>query len=154
MPYGLDYKQYQRELAELPGVQLITYDETEKCNYQYIVLEIDDTVTSVSRNQFADILWAENVIARRYFYPGCHRMEPYRSFFPHSGLLLPETEKLTERILSLPTGTAIGSDEISQICQIIRLVVAHSEEVSKRFQSTVSRQDVFSDAPTLNATKA
>jgi dTDP-4-amino-4,6-dideoxygalactose transaminase len=148
-----NYKQYQHELAGIPGVRLITYDEIEQCNYQYIVLEIDETVTSVSRDQFVDILWAENVMARRYFYPGCHRMEPYRSYFPHSGLLLPETEKLTKRILSLPTGTAIGSDEISQICQIIRLVVAHSEKVGKRFQSTVSRQDVFADAPTLNATK-
>jgi dTDP-4-amino-4,6-dideoxygalactose transaminase len=148
-----NYKQYQRELAEIPGVQLITYDETEKCNYQYIVLEIDETVTSVSRDQFVDVLWAENVMARRYFYPGCHRMEPYRSYFPHTGLLLPETEKLAKRILSLPTGTAIGLDEISQICQMIRLVVAHSEEVHQRFQSTVNWQGVFSDAPTLNAIK-
>ena len=40
------------------------------------------------------ILHAENVIARRYFYPGCHRMEPYKSLFPNAGLVLPETEKI------------------------------------------------------------
>ncbi len=38
------------------------------------------------------VLHAENVLARRYFYPGCHEMEPYRSYFPHAGLVLPETE--------------------------------------------------------------
>ena len=56
-------------------------------------------------------------------------MEPYCSYFPHAGLLLPETEKLVERVLSLPTGTAIASDDISRICQIIRFVVDHQQEV-------------------------
>ena len=147
------YKQYQAELTGIPGISLITYDETEQNNYQYIVLEIDETETSISRDQLVNILWAENVIARRYFYPGCHRMEPYLSYFPHSGLLLPETEKLTERILSLPTGTAISPDEISQICQIIRLVVVHGQKVSKRFQSTVNWQDAFSESLALNSIK-
>jgi dTDP-4-amino-4,6-dideoxygalactose transaminase len=81
------------------------------------------------------ILQAENVLARRYFYPGCHQMEPYRSCFPHAGLLLPETERLVQRVLSLPTGTAVGPDEIDKICQIIRLVVEHAGEVKARVLS-------------------
>lgn len=135
-----NYKQYQHELAGIPGVHLVTYDETEKCNYQYIVLEVDEAATQISRDELVDILWAENVIARRYFYPGCHRMEPYRSYFPHTRLLLPETEKLVERVLSLPTGTAIGPDEASQICQIIRMVVARGREVRARLQRRTADQ--------------
>jgi dTDP-4-amino-4,6-dideoxygalactose transaminase len=130
-----NYKQYQRELAGIPGVRMVTcYNEAEKCNYQYIVLEVDEAVTLVSRDQLVEILQAENVIARRYFYPGCHRMEPYRSYFPHAGMLLPETEKLVERVLILPTGTAVGLDEIGQLCRIIRLVVMHGREVRERLQ--------------------
>jgi dTDP-4-amino-4,6-dideoxygalactose transaminase len=127
-----NYKQYKRELEGIPGVQLITYDRTEKRNYQYIILEIDEAVTHVSRDDFVDILFAENVLVRRYFYPGCHRMEPYRSYFPHAGLLLPETERLTQRVLSLPTGTAVGSGEIMKICEIIRLAVHHGTELHDR----------------------
>jgi dTDP-4-amino-4,6-dideoxygalactose transaminase len=126
-----NYKQYQRELAGLPGVHLFAYNENEQCNYQYIVLEIDEAITQVSRNDLIKILWAENILARRYFYPGCHRMEPYRSYFPHAGLLLPETEKLTKRVLILPTGAAIGADELSKICQILRLVVTKGREISE-----------------------
>jgi dTDP-4-amino-4,6-dideoxygalactose transaminase len=126
------YKQYQRELAGLHGVKLIAYDENEKCNYQYVILEVDDELTQVSRDQLVEILHAENVLARRYFYPGCHRMEPYRSHSPHAGLLLPETERLTNRVMSLPTGTAVGPVTIGQICEIIRLVVAHGREVQER----------------------
>ena len=65
------------------------------------------------------ILHAENVRARRYFYPGCHSMEPYRSYYPNAGLLLPETEKLAKRVLCLPTGTAINEEAIKKICEII-----------------------------------
>jgi dTDP-4-amino-4,6-dideoxygalactose transaminase len=132
-----NYKQYQHELAGIPGVRLVTHDETEKCNYQYIVLEVDVAVTLVSRNQLVDILWAENVAARRYFYPGCHRMEPYRSYFPHAGLLLPETEKVVERVLVLPSGTAVGPDEISQVCQIIRVAVMNAEDVQERMGTSI-----------------
>jgi len=135
-----NYQQYKQELADIPGVQLTTYDETEKCNYQYIILEIEECITQVSRDQLVEILNAENVLARRYFFPGCHRMEPYRSYYPHAGLLLPETEKLTTRLMSLPTGTGVGTAEISQICQIIRLVVNHSSEIKARLLEQVTNE--------------
>ncbi|MEG5159458.1 DegT/DnrJ/EryC1/StrS family aminotransferase [Microcoleus sp. AT3-A2] len=124
-----NYQQYQHELAGIPGISLFTYGERERCNYQYIVLEVDESVTQVTRDQLINILFAENVLARRYFYPGCHRMEPYRSYFPHAGLLLPETDKLVQRVLLLPTGIAVGLGEISQICDMLRLVVARGEQV-------------------------
>jgi dTDP-4-amino-4,6-dideoxygalactose transaminase len=129
-----NYEQYRQQLGDIPGVSIVTYDETEKSNYQYIVLEIDEAVTQVSRDQLQQILWAENVLARRYWYPGCHRMEPYRSYFPHAGLLLPNTERLAARVLSLPTGTAVGLDEICKICQIIRLAVVHGHEIRERLR--------------------
>lgn len=127
-----NYEVYEFELRTVPGVSLIKYDLLEKCNYQYIVLEIDESVTGVTRDQLVEILHADNVLARRYFYPGCHRMEPYRSYFPNAGLLLPETERLVQRVLSLPTGTAVGLDEIREICQIIRLSVTAAFEFNKR----------------------
>ena len=77
-----------------------------------------------NRNRLVDILKAENVLARRYFYPGCHRMEPYRTLYPNAGELLPETERLAERVMILPTGTAVGGDEIATICELIRFACA------------------------------
>jgi dTDP-4-amino-4,6-dideoxygalactose transaminase len=133
-----NYKHYQNELSGIPGISLFCYRETERCNYQYIVLEVDESVTRVSRDRLTDILCAENVLARRYFYPGCHRMEPYRSYFPHAGLLLPETERLVQQVLLLPTGTAVALDEITKICEIIRLVVARGETAREKLESLSS----------------
>lgn len=65
-------------------------------------------------------------------------MEPYRSYFPHAGLMLSETEKLVQGVMSLPTGTAVGSEEVGKICRIIRFVVEHGQEVRERLLSYTS----------------
>jgi dTDP-4-amino-4,6-dideoxygalactose transaminase len=127
-----NHEKYRRELGGLPGVRVLAYDAAEKCNYQYSVVEIDESAARVSRDAMLEILWAENVLARRYFYPGCHRMEPYRSFFPHAGLLLPETEELAKRVLVLPTGTAANETDIATIAEIMRTVISNGAEVTTR----------------------
>ena len=129
-----NYCRYRLALAGIPGVRMVEYDEREKNNYQYIILEIDDAITHINRDQLVQALHAENILARRYFYPGCHQMEPYRSIFPHAGLHLPETERLASRTLSLPTGTAVGENEIDQICQIIRFVISNGQDVRRRIE--------------------
>ncbi len=132
-----NYQLYQNYLAGVAGVSLIAFDENERYNYQYIVLEIDPDITGITRDELVATLHAENILARRYFFPGCHQMEPYRSYFPHSGLLLPHTERLTKRVLCLPTGTAVGKEEIEAICQLIRLVLENSGEITRRSTSTI-----------------
>ena len=127
-----NYAAYKAGLQGIPGLQLIAYDEAERCNYQYIIGEVDEATAGISRDELVRVLHAENVLARRYFYPGCHEMEPYRSRFPHAGLLLPETNRLTQRVMSLPTGTAVGPKEIETVCAIIRLAVENSQELSTR----------------------
>ena len=123
------YKEYRRGLAGIPGVNLLEIDEREKRNYQYVVLEIDSALSGVSRDEVACALRAENVLARRYFFPGCHRFEPYRTLYPDAARFLPETERLVSQVLCLPTGTAIGQGEIDTICDIIRLTVSHASDV-------------------------
>jgi dTDP-4-amino-4,6-dideoxygalactose transaminase len=85
------------------------------------------------------VLHAENVLARRYFYPGCHRMEPYRSYFPHAGVFLPVTESLVERVLCLPTGIAVGPPEIRAIGDIVRVAVRDRVEVRTRLAALDTR---------------
>ena len=127
-----NYNRYRKELRDLPGVRLFVYDDSEKCNYQYIVVEIDEPVTGISRDELIKVLWAENVVARRYFFPGCHRMEPYRSYYPHAGLMLPATEKLVAKVLILPTGTSVSEPEVEQVCRIIKLALRNAVEVRRQ----------------------
>ena len=134
-----NYHQYLQELSNIPGVNLISYDEAEKCNYQYVIVEIDESIAGINRDKVYQILWAENVLARRYFYPGCHQMEPYRSRIADMGLMLTNTRHLAARVLALPTGTAIGAKEISNICQIIRLATTGGNLTNEMLYQNVLR---------------
>ena len=59
-------------------------------------------------------------------------MEPYSSYYPNAGLLLPETEKLSQRMISLPTGTAITTDDIEKVCQTIKFVVEQNDQIKSK----------------------
>jgi dTDP-4-amino-4,6-dideoxygalactose transaminase len=127
-----NYHTYRSGLADIPGITLINYDESEKENFQYIVIEVDADKTSLGRDTLMEILHAENIRARRYFYPGVHRMEPYRSHYPDAGKMLPETEKLAGKVLCLPTGTTVNHEDIEKVCNIIRLAVNNGSVLSAR----------------------
>jgi len=133
-----NYRDYQRELSDIPGLRLVAPvpDASGAAwNHQYVVLEVDRRETGISRDDLTTVLWAENVRARRYFHPGVHRMEPYRSLYPEAGLRLPRTEALTERVLVLPTGTQVGSAEIDAIAGILRVAIAHGPEIAPKLRS-------------------
>lgn len=130
-----NYHAYQKLLKSIKGIQIRKIDENERNNYQYIVIDIDREDTGISRNLLMKILHAENVRVRRYFYPGCHSMEPYRSYYPNAGILLPVTEQIAARTLCLPTGTAIDTDTVRKICLILKFVIDNSSEIKKRLIS-------------------
>jgi dTDP-4-amino-4,6-dideoxygalactose transaminase len=124
-----NYHRYRQELDALPGFDLIHYDERERSNFQYMAVEVDARQTGIARDDLIKVLHAENVLARRYFWPGCHRLEPYRTLFPHAGETLPRTEEVASRILVLPTGSAISEGDIETICGILRAAVANADAV-------------------------
>jgi dTDP-4-amino-4,6-dideoxygalactose transaminase len=124
-----NYKIYKDSLCEVKGITVYPQNEEEKRNFQYIVIEIDEDKTKLSRDTLIKILHAENVMARKYFFPGCHRMEPYRSLFRDAALLLPETERIAKRVIVLPTGTGVDTEKINGICAILKLSVSNAEEI-------------------------
>lgn len=127
-----NYHAYRRGIEGIPGLRMLEYDASEKRNYQYIVLEVEDSEAVLSRDSLQEILWAENVLARRYFFPGCHRMQPYASTMPEIGSRLPITERLASRVLVLPTGTAVSAEQIEMICGILRFAVSHGGDIAQK----------------------
>ncbi len=119
-----NYLTYCEELRSVAGVSVIGYGPEESNNYQYIVIELDPDVCPRTRDEVVDALHAENVIARKYFWPGCHRMEPYRTTQPDAWKRLPETERVAARVIVLPTGQSVDEVTVQRVCEIIRRAVA------------------------------
>jgi dTDP-4-amino-4,6-dideoxygalactose transaminase len=108
-------------MAAIPGLKLLTYDEGERNNYQYIVLEVGNELPA-SRDEVVTALHAENILARKYFWPGCHRMKPYRDLFPQAGMMLPNTEAVARRVVVLPTGTTLPDQAVESIAAVLRVM--------------------------------
>jgi dTDP-4-amino-4,6-dideoxygalactose transaminase len=123
----LRYREHLEGIAGLALARMESKDETR--NFQYVIAEIDEDEAGMSRDLLVEILTRENVLARRYFWPGCHRMEPYRSLFPDAGRLLPQTERVAARVIVLPTGTSVSADDIDRVCELIRFAIAHHREI-------------------------
>lgn len=121
-----NYREYRNGLAGIPGISLVEYDETERSNYHYVALEVESEESGVTRDELVDRLWMNNVRARRYFHPGCHRSEPYVSDSRYAGDELPITERLADRVLALPNGTAVKTADVRTICALVRATIARS----------------------------
>jgi dTDP-4-amino-4,6-dideoxygalactose transaminase len=61
-------------------------------------------VPSEIRDRLVDYFHEHGILLRRYFHPGCHRMEPYVSHEQYQGVDFPYTEKITSEIVVFPTG--------------------------------------------------
>lgn len=116
-----NYHAYRKVISTIPNLSLITYDENEHNNYQYIVLEVGDAFP-VSRDEIVAALHAENILARKYFWPGCHGMSPYRELYPHAHMMLPNTVQVSERVIVLPTGTTLPDGSINVIASLLNIL--------------------------------
>lgn len=119
-----NYEAYREALSELPGVRMLEYDPSQRANYHYVVVEVCNG-NRKCRDDIVAALQAENILARKYFWPGIHRMQPYRDLFPHSELLLSNTRDVSERVIVLPSGAALPNDAPATTAAIMSLVIAN-----------------------------
>lgn len=124
-----NYAAFAEGLAGLPGLSLMPRAAARRHSYQYVVTEIDPDTAGLTRDELVAALRLENVVARRYFYPGCHRMQPYAGLSPRAGQTLPVTEAVAERVMVLPTGTQISRQDAARVCARIASLLRQAPAV-------------------------
>lgn len=132
-----NWEVYRETLMAFPGISLRDYDDREHNNYHYIVIEVDPTTAALNRDELLTVLNKENVLAQRYFWPGCHRMEPYASLYPGAHFFLPQTERVAAQVLTLPNGQTITPEIINLICNIIRTGFDNAGQVRELLRENV-----------------
>jgi dTDP-4-amino-4,6-dideoxygalactose transaminase len=142
-----NYNHYAQQLDGVHGISLLKYDEDEKCNFQYVVVLVNAETATITRDMLQTVLQAERVLARRYFYPGCHRLEPYIRSEEGVRPKLRHTERLASEVLCLPTGTAVGPVEVEAISGLIRFAILHGTNISRRAGCDTNIQGVAKERP-------
>jgi dTDP-4-amino-4,6-dideoxygalactose transaminase len=129
-----NYLAYREGIEPISCARLFPFPEAAPHNFHYIVVEWEHPL--IDRDLLVKLLAAENVLARRYFYPGCHRLEPHRSSMPDDGHRLPATEALCRRVVLLPCGGELRPEEIDSICGLLRVIATEGEEILGRHTRT------------------
>jgi dTDP-4-amino-4,6-dideoxygalactose transaminase len=121
---------YVDGLAGVPGVRMRAASAGPRQNGHYAILEVTDPdAFGLDRDTLVRVLTAEHVLARRYFFPGVHAMEPYRSRDPHAAHRLPVTCQAVSRVVALPAGASIDPGAVPTVCAIIAAAHAHAAEI-------------------------
>lgn len=114
---------YRQALADTAGIAVLNYESNERNSHHYVVIEVGDACAA-SRDEILAALHAEKILARKYFWPGCHRMQPYRDLFPHAGLGLEHTNAVAERLIVLPNGMSVSEEAVRTISNVVRMASA------------------------------
>lgn len=122
---------YRSRLRDIPGIALIEPQGVDQSNWQYLVCHIDDAKFGMPRDVLLSVLKAENINARRYFYPGIHRSIPYVHDFPQYIDALPESDKLCASLIQLPIGVLVSAEKIESICGLIADAQRHAVSIVK-----------------------
>ncbi len=121
------YRAYQKVICNIPGLELVEYDETEVRGFKNILVRIDGG-WPISRNDMISLLHAENMLVRPYYNPPLHVKETeYRTI---SGEL-PVTDKLTENHLLLPSGAFLSLQEIEEIGVLLCFLQKSGKQIQK-----------------------
>lgn len=118
---------YKSALADVEGIKVVEPTAGVVSNYSYAVLDVGPYYP-LSRDGLLKALRSENVLARRYFYPGVHRTPPYlgRNYGD-----LTTTTKLCERVLQLPVGALVAKGAAEHVAAIVAAAGRHAPAMAR-----------------------
>lgn len=128
---------YRNQLANCPGLRLLSNTADNGGNGQYAVVLVDNAEFGLSRDSLLQLLRAEGIFARSYFVPGCHRSMPYVSSTTHSPVLLPTTNSVLDSVLQFPVGPAVTLAAVTQIVRYLKWINRHAESIQDRLTAGV-----------------
>lgn len=119
------YEVYRTTLRQVPGVRLLEFDKEEQRGYKTIVVELLED-WPLSRQDTLNVLHAENILARPYYSPPLHLKKPWSE----TGGRLPNTERLAERFLLLPSGHLVTEEDIGSVARLLGLLYSDAPAIN------------------------
>jgi dTDP-4-amino-4,6-dideoxygalactose transaminase len=106
---------YVESLSGVKGIKLCKPQAGVKSNYAYFPVVFDGY--KMNRDEVLKKLKAENILARKYFYPLTNSFDCYRGRFDVKDT--PVAEYIADRVLTLPLYADLALDDVDRICEII-----------------------------------
>lgn len=106
---------YTRLLGNVHGIRFQKLQSGDLSTYKDYSVLISPTKFGMSRDQVAQALADEGIPTRKYFYPPLHHQRLFKATNPNNGLVLPNTENISEEVLSLPIYESLPGSAVEKI---------------------------------------
>jgi len=109
-------ERYISNLKDIDGIKISKKQDGVKSNYAYLPVVFEGF--KKTRDEVFEELKANNVMARKYFYPIVSNFECYKEMFNDGDT--PIAKYFAERVLTLPLYADLDVDDVDRICEIIK----------------------------------
>lgn len=110
-------ERYRQRLSGVEGICLCQPQDGVESNYAYFPAVFDGY--KYTRNEIFEMLKAQEITARKYFFPLTNSFECYRSY-PTAGVeKTPVAQHLALRVLTLPLYADLALEDVDKICDTI-----------------------------------
>ncbi|MCP4667875.1 MAG: DegT/DnrJ/EryC1/StrS family aminotransferase [Deltaproteobacteria bacterium] len=116
------HARYKEELGDLEALRIPDFPERTTNALQYFPVLVKRT-KQCSRDVLYDKLRERNIIARKYFFPLCSNITPYRDLPSAAPENLPVANRIANQVLCLPFFGGLGPEKVGILCEIIREIV-------------------------------
>ena len=108
---------YRKRLSGVPGIKLCAEQPGVKHNYAYFPVVFDGY--KLTRDQVAEKLKQQDILARKYFYPLTNDVDCYQGFATADKERTPVAAHIADRVLTLPLFADLSGEDIDKICDIV-----------------------------------
>lgn len=111
---------YDAIVDPLPGIAKQVRQPGVTASEQYYMITVDPERFGATRDDLYARLKAEQIHARRYFWPICTDFDCYRGSRIHSIRDHPVVERIKDRVLCLPFHSGVTGDHVQAIASVFR----------------------------------
>lgn len=115
---------YTKILAGTPGISFQKVRQQDCSVYKDFSILIREPEFGMSRDEVARALGAQNIATRKYFDPPLHRQRLFATHDVERSLVLPNTEKVSAEVLSLPIYESLPDEIVERIAVAIRCLAS------------------------------
>ena len=108
---------YDARLSGVPGLRINRIPENVRFNYAYYPVVFDGY--KYTRDEVFERLAAQDIIARKYFYPLTNAFACYRGLPGFDPADTPVAAHIADRVLTLPLYAELPHETVDRICDII-----------------------------------
>ena len=111
-------ERYRNELCNVKGIKIMNQQNDVESNYAYFPILFENF--KYTRNEIFEILYKENIVTRKYFYPLITDFDCYKNCNFKGSDQLPIAKKLSDEVLTLPLYPDLELEIVDKICSYIK----------------------------------